>query len=66
MACPECGCKVTYSIGNEDTGEDTGLMRCSACRAVIYEEDDEPEDDDYEAHELNGTNPNPPECDPRC
>lgn len=52
MACPKCGCKVTYPYGR-DTGSDYEVDdeerdRCAACRHVFYVEDALPEDDDDE------------------
>jgi len=48
MACPKCGCKVTYQY---DTGDDSGqcdenLERCAACGHVFDIEESEPEDED--------------------
>lgn len=47
MACPKCGCKVTYCCNMDDVEEDYDMERCSVCGAVFYLMDsaeDEPED----------------------
>lgn len=50
MACPNCGCKVTYQVTGalEDLFEadDEDLERCAACTHVFYVEDYAPESDD--------------------
>lgn len=45
MACPSCECKTTYAYDADDTGVDTGLMRCAACGAVFDSDDELPEDE---------------------
>lgn len=47
MACPKCGCKVTYQY---DDGDDCGasderLERCAACGEVFDIEDGADEDE---------------------
>lgn len=49
MACPKCGCKVTYWY---DSGDDVmpgpdDLERCSACGHIFWIEEAADEDDDY-------------------
>lgn len=49
MACPKCGCKVTYSYDPEWDGmgpSDERLERCAACRHVFDVEDSADEDDE--------------------
>jgi DNA-directed RNA polymerase subunit RPC12/RpoP len=50
MACPECGCKVTYQYNDFEAefelGSEAGyLNRCAACGAVFDLEDETEEDD---------------------
>jgi hypothetical protein len=49
MACPNCGCKVTYQYDDswDGFGSTEGLERCAACGHIFDIEDSEPEDDDY-------------------
>lgn len=50
MACPKCGCKVSYQY--DDQAEDVcgtsdeRMDRCAACGAVFDIEDHAPEDDE--------------------
>ena len=58
MACPKCGCMVTYQY---DSGDDFGqsddrLERCAACGEVFDIEDHADEDDDMEEITLEGGN----------
>jgi hypothetical protein len=48
MACPECGCKVTYQYDDGWDGMNSSeeLERCSACGHIFDIEDSEPEDED--------------------
>lgn len=47
MACPKCGCKVTYTYDDEDFGpSDDRLERCAACGEIFDIEDSADEDDD--------------------
>lgn len=49
MACPKCGCKVSYQFDDDRdvTGRfDDRLERCSACGEVFDIEDSAPEDDE--------------------
>jgi len=49
MACPACGCKVTYQFDDgDDSGQDTDdrLERCAACGNVFDLDDHIDEDDD--------------------
>jgi len=46
MACPTCGCKVTYQVDDEDEPDDDRLQRCSACGEIFDLDDHTPEDDD--------------------
>lgn len=51
MACPKCGCKVTYQYDDSDEDlcmPDDRLERCSACGEIFDIDDHTPEDDDYE------------------
>jgi uncharacterized protein YbaR (Trm112 family) len=47
MACPKCGCKVTYQYDSGWDGEqsDEVLERCAACGEVFDIEDHTPKDD---------------------
>lgn len=57
MACPKCGCKVTYTYDVEDFGScDDRLERCAACGEVFDIEDHADEDDDMEEITLEGGN----------
>jgi len=49
MACPNCGCKETYSYIEDDViGLPDDQERCAACGHIFYFEDHaEEEDDDY-------------------
>lgn len=47
MACPACGCKVTYQYDDEDAPDDD-LYRCAACGAIFPLEDETPEYDEQE------------------
>lgn len=54
MACPSCGCKLTYQYCH-DNGMDVGIDdyerdRCSACNAVFYVDDHLPEADDEDEY----------------
>ncbi len=53
MACPSCGCKVTYLYNaGDDEPDDERLERCAAC-GVIFDIDDAAEEDDQPIdHEL--------------
>lgn len=50
MACPKCGCKVTYTYCEDDIlGLPGDQERCSYCGHIFYVDDsseDESEDDD--------------------
>ena len=48
MACPECGCKVTYQYddGWDEMSSSDDLERCAACGHIFDIEDSAPEDDD--------------------
>jgi hypothetical protein len=48
MACPKCGCKLSYQYDPGDDLEQTDerLERCAACRHVFDIEDHTDEDDD--------------------
>lgn len=51
MACPKCGCKVTYQYDDSDEDlsmPDERLERCSACGEIFDIDDHTPEDDDYD------------------
>jgi len=52
MACPNCGCKVTYKYGNDDNydGEINldALERCAAC-GEIFDVEMSIDDDDFSA-----------------
>lgn len=53
MACPSCGCKVTYQFDDHPecsarATDDNSLERCAACGAVFDIEDHAPEDDDLD------------------
>jgi len=49
MACPKCGCRVTYCCNDDDMGLDEyDMERCSACGTVFYLMDAADEDDEYE------------------
>lgn len=47
MACPTCGCKVSYQYDSGWDGDaaDENLERCAACGEVFDIADSEPEDD---------------------
>jgi hypothetical protein len=49
MACPECGCKVTYQYDDSFDGFDSteDMERCSACGHIFWIEESLPEDDDF-------------------
>ena len=51
MACPKCGCKVSYQYDPGDDLEQTDerLERCAACRHVFDIDDSADEDDDEPA-----------------
>lgn len=57
MACPECGCKVTYEYDDscEGFGGTEGLERCAACGHIFDFEDSGPEEDDdcFEPSSIN-------------
>lgn len=46
MACPKCGCKVTYTYDDDDVMPTPGYERCAAC-GEIFDELDAADDDDY-------------------
>ncbi len=48
MACPKCGCKVSYEYCNgwDDESHAEEHQRCAACRHVFYIEDSADEDED--------------------
>ena len=47
MACPKCGCKVTYPYVEDDVvGLPDDQERCAACGHIFYFEDHADEDDD--------------------
>ncbi len=48
MACPKCGCKVSYQYeAGDDCGQaDDRLERCASCGEVFDVEDHIDEDDD--------------------
>ncbi len=50
MACPRCGCKVSYEFDDHEDDccglNDERLERCAACGAVFDIEDQLPEEDD--------------------
>lgn len=49
MACPKCGCKVTYQYDDSDedlAASDERLERCSACGEIFDIEEQTPEDED--------------------
>lgn len=48
MACPKCGCKVSYQYDRGDDMEQTDerLERCAACRHVFDIEDSADEDEE--------------------
>jgi uncharacterized Zn finger protein len=47
MACPACGCKVSYQYDEEEFGSgDERLERCAACGEVFDIEDSADEDND--------------------
>ena len=47
MACPKCGCKVTYTInGIDDADDGYGQERCESCGAVFFLVDAPDDDDD--------------------
>jgi hypothetical protein len=50
MACPKCGCKVSYPYGHDagwdDDFEDTQQERCAACGEVFHIDDHADEDDE--------------------
>jgi hypothetical protein len=50
MACPECGCIVTYQYDDSWDGFDSteGWERCSACGYIFYAEDSAPDEEDYD------------------
>lgn len=51
MACPKCGCKVTYQFNRDDDApDDDRLERCAACGDVFDVNDhiDEEEDACFE------------------
>ena len=45
MACPKCGCFVTYQHDDDDA-IDARLERCAACGEIFDIEDSTPDDDD--------------------
>jgi hypothetical protein len=49
MACPKCGCKVSYQFDGDNSdecrGDDERLERCAACRHVFDIEDSADEGD---------------------
>lgn len=52
MACPACGCKVTYQFDDDDTGQDDyRLERCAACGKVFDIDDHADEEDDPTTNE---------------
>jgi hypothetical protein len=52
MACPTCGCKVSYQFDDlEDEGDDR-LERCAACGEVFDLDDHAPEPDDVDDADL--------------
>lgn len=68
--CAHCGYLKTAGTAQDASAlEKTlewrfGSPLCPKCRnAIVFENYI---GDVVEAHELNGSNPNPPECDPRC
>lgn len=49
MACPECGCKVTYAYGDSDIYE-----KCSACGKVFDNElEGLDEQEEFEYHPIS-------------
>lgn len=51
MACPKCGCKLSYPYTSDladdcDDFDDGRLERCAACREVFDLDDHAPEDDE--------------------
>ena len=47
MACPKCGCKVTYIYVEDDfAGLPDDQERCAACGHIFYFEDHAEEEDD--------------------
>jgi hypothetical protein len=59
MACPKCGCKVSYQYDNGWDGEQTDerLERCASCRHVFDIEDHADEDDEDATCGVNGPAP---------
>lgn len=52
MACPKCGCKVTYCCNGDDMGlNEYDMERCSSCGTVFYLMDST-EDDDGDIQEI--------------
>lgn len=51
MACPKCGCKVSYQYddGDDDLPDDERIERCAACGHIFDIEDELPEDDEYQS-----------------
>lgn len=45
MACPRCGCKVTYEYHDDDMFPTEGLERCQNCWLIFDAEDELDEDD---------------------
>lgn len=49
MACPKCGCKVTYPFGNSDIFE-----RCAHCGNIFDDELEGADEDDRTWDDDNG------------
>lgn len=45
MACPKCGCKVTYPYDDQDEPDDDRLQHCAAC-GEVFDLDDHADEDD--------------------
>lgn len=45
MACPKCGCKVTYQYDEDNVNSTPFLERCANCGAIVVEEEALEEDD---------------------
>jgi hypothetical protein len=45
MACPKCGCRVTYPVSRDDFfQEDYERERCSVCGHIFYTIDNDDND----------------------
>ena len=62
MACPKCGCKVTYQYGEGDGFDpyDDQLQRCGGCGNIFDIEDSADEDEDFDEAAASPLNMEPP------